>query len=183
MNKNLKNIAMLTLDLASKKSWNKLLLNEVKKKSQLKIFSDLIKNKRDLLKNLNKYFDHLLFLRSKNIEDSTIKDMLFEILMMRFDLLQDNRKAIKSIFNSFKKNPDGLITLLPSLLDSIILMSEFAKLNSKGIAGQLKIISIFIIYVSTFFIWIKDDSKSLEKTMTALDRYLDQAFNLFKFIK
>ena len=37
-----------------------------------------IKSKIDLLKNINRYVDHLIIRETKSIENSTSKDMLFE---------------------------------------------------------------------------------------------------------
>ena len=109
MNKELKEIAEITLKLLSKKSWKILSLKEVKQKTKVKLFDELIKNKQELLNNINSYFDYSLSLQIKNLEDSSHKDMLFEILMMRFDILQNNRNAILSIFKSFKHKPKELI--------------------------------------------------------------------------
>ena len=183
MNKELKKIAEVTLKLLSNKSWRILTLKEVKKKSKVKLFEELIKNKQELLNNVNSYFDYCLFLKIKNLEDSSHKDMLFEILMMRFDLLQDNRKAVLSVLKSFKYQPQELIFLLPQVLDSIVSILGYANISSKGIIGQIKIKGILLIYISTFFVWIKDANSSLEKTMTALDSYLDHAGKIIKIIR
>ena len=182
MNKELKKIAEITLKLLSKKPWKNLSLKEVKQKTKVELFDELIKNKQELLNNINSYFDYALSLKVKNLEDSDQKDMLFEILMMRFDILQNNRKAILSIFKSFKNKPKELIFLLPQLLDSIVMIIGYTKISRKGMIGQIKIKVILIIYISTFLVWIKDKNSSLEKTMTALDSYLDNAGKIFKFI-
>ena len=183
MNKDFINIAKTSLKILEKISWRKLLLEDVKKKSKIKKFDKLIINKQDLLGKINNYFDYEFSKLSGNIEDSSNKDMLFEILMIRFDILQLNRNAIISIFNSFKKNPKELIFLLPSIIDSIILMVSYTKISSNGIVGQLKIKGILLIYIATFLVWIKDETSSLEKTMTSLDNYLNNANKILKFIK
>ena len=183
MKKDLKIIAEITLKLLSKKSVNSLSLNEVKKKSQVKSFEEYIKSKEELLNNINFYFDNILSLRVKNLENSNHKDMIFEIMMMRFDILQDNRKAILSIFKSLQNSPKFIILLLPRLLDSLVLMLSYAKITTRGLKGQIKIKGILIIYISTFLVWTKDESFSLEKTMTVLDKYLDQAGKILNIVK
>jgi len=180
VNKDLKIIALETLKILIKKSWSNLSIKEIKLKSKVKLFSNLIKNKQELLNSINSYFDYNLILNSKKIEKSNSKDMIFEILMMRFDLLQDNRKAILSIFKSFKKNPKELVFMLPKLLMSIETMLTCVKISSKGIVGKIKIKGILIIYLTTFLVWINDETESLEKTMTFLDNSLDQAGKLFQ---
>ena len=180
MNKDLKIIALETLKILIKKSWNELSIKEMKLRSRVKLFSNLVRNKQELLNNINSYFDYNLILQSKKIENSNSKDMIFEILMMRFDLLQANRKAILSIFKSFRNNPKELVFMLPKLLISIETMLSCVKISSKGVVGKLKIKGILIIYLTTFLVWIGDETESLEKTMTFLDNSLDQIEKLFK---
>ena len=62
-------------------------------------------------------------------------------------------------------------------------MLDLAKIKYDKLSGTLKINAFLIIYFSTFLVWIKDDSDSLEKTMTTLDNYLTKADNIIKMIK
>ena len=98
---------------------------------------NLVKNKNDVLIMINHYFDYKLSLISINIEKSSNKDMIFEIIMMRFDILQKNRKAIQSIFSSLQNKPNQLICFLPEILDSIILMIASINISNKGIFDNL----------------------------------------------
>jgi len=178
-----KKIAESTLILLKNTNWKDLTLSEIKKKSKVKNFNKLIKNKNIVIKKINKFFDYNLNLEIKNIEQSNNKDMIFEILMMRFDILQKYRKGITSIFNSFRSRPQDLLFLLPNIIDSIVLMMNYTNISHKGVLGQVKIKGILLIYVASFFTWIKDDSTSLEKTMIALDKNLDYAGNILSLIK
>ena len=182
LNKNNNKIAQITLKILKIKSWKNLSLEEVKKKSKIKNFDKLIKHKKDLLKKINQYFDYKLSLESSKIEKSNNKDMIFEVIMMRFDILQIYRKEIKSVFNSFKKKPQDLVFFLPNLLDSIVFMLGLTEISTKGLRGKLKIKGIFIVYLMGFLVWIKDETSSLEKTMTSIDSSLDQAGKIIKFL-
>ena len=183
LNTDKKKIAEITLKVLESISWKNTSVEMIKKKSKIKSFDKLVASKLDILKVINIYFDYKLSLSSKNLELSNNKDMVFEILMMRFDILQSHRKAVISIFNSFNKKPKNLIFFLPSVLDSIVLMCEYTQISTKGIIGQLKIKGILIVYALAFFTWIKDDSLSIEKTMTALDNYLDNAGKIINYLK
>ena len=176
-------IVETALFLLKNKNWNDLSLEEIKKKSKIQKFDKLIKNKKIIINKINEYFDYKLSLQLKSVEQSNNKDMIFEILKMRFDILQKYRKGILSIFNSFKGKPQDLVFLLPNIIDSIILMVNYTNVSRKGIKGQLKIKGIVIIYISSFFAWMNDDTPSLDKTMTALDKNLDQAGKILSFIK
>ena len=145
MTNNDKKIAKSTLLLLRNKSWKDISLKEIKSKSKIKSFDKLIKDKKTIIMKINEYFDYQLSLMSKYIENSNNKDMIFEVMMMRFDIIQKNRKGIISIFKSFKSKPLDLFFLLPSIIESVILMINYTKISSKGIMGQLKIKGIFII--------------------------------------
>ena len=183
LKKNEKKIVETTLYLLKKKGWNDTALSEIKKKSKIKDFDRIIKDKKSIVPFIHKYFDYKLILEIENVEKSNNKDMIFEILMMRFDILQNHRKAVISIFNSIKNNPKDLILLLPNVLDSIILMTKHTNISVIGIKGQLKIKGILIIYINSFFVWMKDQTTSLDKTMNSIDKSLDQASIVLKYIK
>ena len=109
--------------------------------------------------------------------------MLFEVLMARFDILEKYRISIKKIVIFFKHSPQNFLLLMPSFLESMIETASLIKLNIKGITGSLKIKGILIIYIATLFVWIEDETTSLEKTMTALDKYLDRIDNIINNLK
>ena len=108
--------------------------------------------------------------------------MLFEVLMMRFDILQQNRLSFIKIFDSLKKSPKTILNLFPSFLESMIVTAELANFNVNGLRGSIRLKGLFIIYLITFYAWIEDNTVSLEKTMNALDKNLDQAEKFGKYL-
>ena len=174
-----KKIAKKTLEFLLTKSWNSLSINEILKKNNKSI---KIKSKIDLLKIISRYVDSLLISRMKSIEISSTKDMLFEVLMARFDILQQYRKSFIQIYGSFIKRPQDFITLLPSFLESMIVTAELSKFNVNGLKGSIRLKGLMFVYFTTFFQWQDDKTPSLEKTMTGLDKNLDQAEKLGKLL-
>ena len=185
MNKQLIKLAETTLLILEKRSWHSIKIDEVYNKINInkKNLQNKVNNKQDLLRNINYYFDFKLRNITDSIDQSTRKDMIFEIIMMRFDILQIHRKPIIKIFEFFKKKPQELVFLLPSLIESMISMADLAKIPVVGIKGNLKIKGLLAIYFSSFLVWAKDNSESLEKTMTSLDNHLDRAGKLLSIIK
>ncbi len=185
MNKQLKKLAETTLLILEKKSWQSIKIDEVYKKTKINKnnFQNKIANKRDLLRNINHYFDFKLRNTADLIDQSTHKDMIFEVIMMRFDILQIYRKSIINIFRFFKKRPQEFAFLLPSLVESMITMACLAKIPIVGIKGNLKVKGLLVIYFSSFLVWMKDNSKTLENTMASLDNYLDRAGTFLSIIK
>ena len=175
-----KKIAEDTLKKLHKKSWDKLTLDDVLDKKVKK--KKIINTKNDLLKNINRYVDNSLIEKTKNIESSSTKDMLFEVLMARFDILQENRISFIKIFEALKKSPKKILKLFPSFLESMIVTAELAKFNVNGVKGAIRLKGLFLVYLITFYSWIDDNTFSLEKTMTALDKNLDQVAKFSKYI-
>ena len=168
-----KEIAQKTLEILKKKSWSTLSLDQILKNNKNKKIH--IKSKLDLLKNINRYVDDVLIKQMRSIENSSTKDMLFEVLMARFDILQLNRKSFLEIYKVLKKNPQFFIKLLPSFVESMIVTAELSKYNVNGLKGTIILKGLMIVYFVTFFQWIDDKNSSLEKTMTELDKNLNQA--------
>ena len=173
-----KKIAQQTLSILKKKSWNSFSLEQALK--SIKVKKTNIKTKFDLLKLISKYIDYLLINNTKSLENSSTKDMLFEVLMARFDILEENRKAFLEIHKILKKNPQQLIKLLPTFLESMIITAELSKYKVNCLKGTIRLKGLMLIYFITFFQWVDDKESSLEKTMTALDKNLDQAEKLSK---
>ena len=173
-----KRIALITLLILKKKSWEVLTFEEVVKNNK----NISIRSKIDLLKNINRYVDDTLITKMKKIEISSTKDMLFEVLMERFDILQQHRKSFLEIYIAFKKSPQYFIKLLPSFLESMIITAELAKYNVNGLKGSIRLKGLMVVYFVTFFQWLEDTTSSLESTMTELDKNLDQAERFGKFL-
>ncbi len=169
-------IAEQTLKILENTSWSKLNIDQIAK-SKKKLY---IKNKNELLTNINRYFDYLLRKNIKEIENSSSKDMVFEIIMQRLDILNLHRKAIKRTIDHLSSNPHLFLKLLPSFIESIILIASLANIKINGVSGAARIKSILILYFLIIYTWNKDQTSSLEKTMTTLDNYLT---NLNKIIK
>ncbi len=173
-----KRIAQNTLAILKKKSWKVLNFEEVLKNNK----NINIKSKIDLLKNINRYVDDALIIKMKKLEISSTKDMLFEVLMARFDICQQNRKSYLEIYKGFKKSPQYFIKLLPSFLESMIITAELAKYNVNGLKGSIRLKGLMMVYFATFFQWLEDKTTSLERTMTQLDKNLDQAEKFGKLV-
>tara|TARA_Y100001970_G_scaffold284029_1_gene400543 strand:+ start:3484 stop:4029 length:546 start_codon:yes stop_codon:yes gene_type:complete len=175
-----RDIAESTLRILQKKTWNNFNINDLLKKKNTRKLK--IKSKNDLLKFINRFVDWHLINNTKDIEQSSTKDMLFEVLMARFDILQLYRAAFINIYNGFKKSPYQLINLLPSFLESMITTAELAHFDVNGLKGNFRLKGLIVVYFITFIHWKNDSSPSLEKTMTQLDKNLDQAENFGKIL-
>ena len=177
MQKNKINIAKKTLKELENTSLKKISIKKILNGEKNIKFS----NKNDLLININRYFDYLLKKNLINIENSSSKDMLFEVYMARLDILNLHRKSILNIIENLYTQPKLVITLLPSIVESIIVIATLSNIDVNGLKGVAKIKVLFILYLFIIFSWRGDESTSLEKTMTTLDKYLNNIEKIFKF--
>ena len=177
MQKNKINIAKKTLKELENNSLKKISIKKILNGEKNIKFS----NKNDLLININRYFDYLLKKNLINIENSSSKDMLFEVYMARLDILNLHRKSILNIIENLYTQPKLVITLLPSIVESIIVIATLSNIDVNGLKGVAKIKVLFILYLFIIFSWRGDESTSLEKTMTTLDKYLNNIEKIFKF--
>ena len=184
MNKQSIKLAEITLLELNNKSWNSIKLDEIYKKSKInkKYIQKRITSKFDLLKNINRYFDLQLTSTLEIVDQSSHKDMIFEVMMMRFDILQNYRKSIIRVFDALKRKPQELLLLIPSFIESMVVITRMAKIPISGLKGNLKIKGLLVIYFLSFLVWTKDNCESLEKTMKSLDNYLNNADSLLSIL-
>ena len=168
-------LAKESLKLLEKKD-----LGRIKISSILKNHTNTgIKNKTQLLENINSFFDFLLKKNLSSLESSSQKDMLFEIIMARLDILNSYRESVKNIINYLRSRPHEFIKIIPSFVNSMILIATLSNIKANGIKGAAKIKGIFFLYLLIVYTWSKDETASLEKTMTTLDKYLS---NIEKYL-
>jgi len=177
MQKNKIDIAKKTLMELKKNSFKNISIKKILNGEKNIKFS----NKNDLIININRYFDYLLKKNLINMENSSSKDMLFEVYMARLDILNLHRKSILNILESLYTQPKLLITLLPSIIESMIVIATLSNIDVNGIKGIARIKVLFFLYLLIIFSWRSDNSASLEQTMTTLDKYLNNIEKIFQF--
>ena len=177
MNQNKISLAKKTLQQLGEKKLRDINLKDFLSNTKV---SDM-NNRVDLILNVNDFFDFQLKKNLVNIEKSSQRDMLFEIMMARYDILNEYRTSVKNIIKHFLSRPQEILKLIPKSIESKILIATFANINLNGIQGVVKIKIIFALYYITLFTWFNDENESLEKTMSVLDKYLNNIEKVIKF--
>ena len=143
----------------------KIPINEIKIffKSEITIldeFSKMIDTK------VEKSFDY------EELTNTSVKDNLFELIMLRLEYMQPYRNALKSIKSSFKSDPLVAKSVAKNVMNSLDFYLELTNAFNDSFLDIFKKKSIFLIYSYIFMIWLEDDSDELSKTMSELDRLL-----------
>lgn len=168
--------------LACQRPWHSIALSDIAKEASVDLsdFRDLIDDKHDILVIYGRKLDRQMLDNVKKIDTSApVKDRLFEVFMERFDILNEDRAALKSIIGSMKTNPRDALLSLPYLKKSMLWILEAAHVTSNGIRGAANIFTLTAIYAETLYAWQSDDSEDMAKTMATLDKALSRAENIF----
>ncbi len=174
-------IVTQTLDLASELGWENLTLSDVADKTGLSLaeLHDHFACKSDILFAFGRMIDRrVLEAFTKPDTGESCRDRLFDVMMERFEILNDYRDGLLSILHAFKSDPKEAVISSPHLCCSMSWMLEVSGIETNGLRGAAKVIGLTGIYLKTLKTWKEDDSPDLGKTMAALDKHLGQAENL-----
>jgi len=136
-------------------------------------------DKSDVLVALGRMIDRRVLENVGNAAgEMSARDRLFDVMMERFDVLNDNRDGILAILHSFKFDPKDAVISCPHLCRSMAWMLEAAGEDTNGFRGAAKIIGLTGVYLKVLKIWKSDDSPDMGKVMAELDKRLGQAESL-----
>lgn len=109
-----------------------------------------------------------------NQEDKP-RDRLFELLMARFDALNEQRAGAQSILRSLRSTPALALASLPLIARSMQWTLEIAGLSKESPQGALILAGLTALYLKTLHVWLDDDTADLSRTMAELDKNFNHA--------
>jgi ubiquinone biosynthesis protein COQ9 len=107
----------------------------------------------------------------KRSDGQDARDVLFDVVMTRLDVLAPYKAALKSIHASGAADA----SLARPYLSSQHWMLQAAGIGTEGTGGALRVAGLAMLYASVFRVWLQDDDAGLARTMAALDRRLRRA--------
>lgn len=107
-------------------------------------------------------------------ENLSCREKLFDLVMERFDILNENRVAMVNIMNSFKSEPKEAVLSSPYLGKSMSRLLDAVGISTNGISGTLRVVGMVGLYVYTVRVWKDDESEDMGTTMAALDKAIDK---------
>lgn len=175
-----KDVIEAALTLAGEEAWANISLADIAEKAGLSLDELYIhvETKDDILRGFGEMIDAQVreSFEGQSLEGDEVRDRLFDVLMERFDLLNDYRAGVLSIMKSYQCDPKQAAISLPYLAKSMAFMLELAEVETQGMRGAFKILGLMGLYLDTAFrVWSKDDTPDMSKTMAALDTKLGRA--------
>ena len=119
----------------------------------------------------------------KSLEDSSTKDNLFELIMLRLDYMQPYKNSLKKIIVSISKSPSMLKSVSENVSDSLDFYLELTKAYDNSYFDLFKKKTILLIYSYIFKVWLDDNSEELSRTMSELDKVLSLSEKVANRIK
>lgn len=167
------------LMLAAERGWEQVTLRDVAARSgvALEILREHFEDRSDVIAALGRMIDRkvLAGVSADAEDDSSIRERLFDLLMDRFEALNDYREGVKAVLRSFRFDPKQAVICMPHVARSMSWMLEAAGADTAGLGGAAKVAGLTGIYIKVLKVWAEDESPDLPKTMAALDKALDRA--------
>jgi AcrR family transcriptional regulator len=140
-------------------------------------------SKADILTAIIEDLDHQVALSFSEIdEDIPMRDRLFDVLMERIDLANQDRAAHISFFKSFGWTKSGTCSDITLLMSSMRRMAECAGMDCEGIFGGARLVALALGYSWVLLTWMRDTSLDLNKTMAELDRTLGRLDSVARYV-
>lgn len=172
-------LIILGFKLIEKKGWSYFSLKSLAKenKSDLESIKIFFKNKSQFLESFSEMIDNkvLANIDKDEFNKNSIKDNLFELIMLRFENLNHYKTGLKILLSDLKKSPVELKKIMKKVFDSMDLFLEIANVKNNYLMDFIKVNIIFIIYSYVFKVWLDDQSSEMSKTMVELDKWLSKA--------
>jgi hypothetical protein len=108
-------------------------------------------------------------------DEGSRRDRLFDILMRRFDALQNHRAGVLALLRALPADPCLALMLTAATLRSMRWMLEGAGISAAGPIGTLRAKGLLAVWLWTLRAWQRDATDDLSATMAALDQALSRA--------
>lgn len=167
------------LALAGERGWENITLRDIAARAGVGLAEiyDLYCDKTDILAGYGRMVDRATLERSGTGDDSAEnrRDRLFDLIMERFEILNENRAGVLSVLRSLWRDPKQAVIGAPHLARSMAWMLAAAGINTEGLRGAARVAGFSALYLGLLKSWSEDDSPDMGRTMAALDRALDRA--------
>ncbi|MBA5726255.1 TetR family transcriptional regulator [Bombella favorum] len=164
-----------TLQLAQDVGWQRVSLVDASREAELPLqrVRQRFPFKAMILLRLNQQIDDAALCGESY--GTTVRERLFDLLMRRFDAMQDYRSGICAIMRTLPRDPALAAFLAGTTMESLRWIADAAMLNRQGLTGMVRLNALLALWSRALISWEKDDSPDLATTMQTLDGALARA--------
>ncbi len=179
-------LIIIAFKIIEENGWDKFSLAELAKVEKISLLKlkKVFSSKNSILIHFSKMIDDNVeaIIDIDDLKDSSVKDNIFELLMLRFEAMLPYRNTLKKIFKSKKLDPIILKKISWNILNSLDFYLEISNAYSDNFFDFFKKNATFLIYSYVFKEWLNDDTEDLSKTMSKLDNVLTYSEKMLKKI-
>lgn len=168
------------LTLAAEQGWRNVTMPEIAARATLPL-PDLYgyaPGKNAVLDRLGRMVDEKVLAGGETDPDDGIRDRLFDLLMRRFDALNEHRQGFRAVIEDLRRDPPVALCQVMGLERGMRWTLELAGLSTDGLRGALRLRALGVVYLLVLRTWLDDDTEDMARTMATLDRRLRQAEQL-----
>lgn len=112
----------------------------------------------------------------KSDEEETARERLFDVLMVRFEVLSKHRETISRLEKAARCNPLLCGVMMSEMNHSMTWMLQASGISTSGPMGLLRKKGAMFAWYTAYRVWV-DDTGELSKTMAMLDKTLHRGEN------
>lgn len=179
-----KDILDLVLKLLMQKSWHDLSIADIAI-AQGVSSADIYRHfdsKKAIVHAISTQIDEALANQELQASITDRKDVLFDLIMTRIDLLLPYKGWIRDVWANRIDNVCDILLQAPQELRSIEALVNRINFPLNFLQKQLFVHALGLVYLNTLLVWL-DDDETASKTMATLDDRLHQLSEVFKFLK
>lgn len=164
------------LRLAAKKPWEEISFQDILKSARLTLakLPPSLHSKPAIVSAFISRVDAELLasIDPEEFEEARPRDRLFDVLMTRFEILEENKAAVRSIAQSMQRDPLGALTQAETIDRSMGWALAAAQIDAEGLVGAARRRGLGLVWLAAFRVWLREDD--LNKVMAELDNRLAQ---------
>ena len=177
----------IAFSLTLKDGWKAFSLNqlaeEVGEKTAMSpiLVSNHYPAKSAILSTFERYIDAQVLAEEIHFTDQdTPRDRIFEVLMLRLEMIQKYKTALSRICKELPLDPLSIFATGPTLLLSMSKMLNASGQLKNGLLGVAQAHGLLAIWASSFRTWLTDNNPDHSLTMAKLDRNLRYGENIIR---
>lgn len=172
----------LALALIAERGWRRFSFAELARRAAVplaQVYAEL-PDRAGVLRALGRRLDaEMMAVTTADLEGMSPRERVFELIMRRLDAMGRYKPGLRVIAN---EGAGDLGLAASGLMNLSRLVDRLADAAEDGDGPGAKL-ALGAIYVRVFNVWLKDDDPELARTLAELDRRLEQAEGIARWMR
>ena len=172
--------------LVAERGWCRFSFTELARRAGVplaRVYAEL-PSRGALLRGLGRRLDAQMFeLEQAELDGMTPRERVFELVMRRLDAMAPYKEGLRAVAQAVPRDPALLLAAGCNVgLLSRRLLDATETANGPAVAAVARRV-IGMIYVRTFRVWLDDATPDMARTLAELDRRLQQAEEVARWVR